>query len=131
MNTESVRSQPDSGASSALTGLAEMYEANGQLDDAIRCRKRRLTILRESAKFGYLDTIMETTVLADLYWTQGDRHEAFEMMQAALEDVKEAEKHEDPEMIEGLMTLISRRLVTKPNGDQKVEIVDLKSLMQA
>ena len=131
VSSKSLQSQTDSDASSAMNELAEMYEANRQLDDAIRCRKRRLATLKDSAKFGYLDTIMEMTFLADLYWTQDHRHEAFEMMQAALEDVKEAEKHEDPEMIEGLMTLISQRLVTKPNGDQEVETVDLKNLMQA
>lgn len=131
VSSKSLQSQTDSDASSAMNELAEMYEANRQLDDAIRCRKRRLATLKDSAKFGYLDTIMEMTFLADLYWTQDHRHEAFEMMQAALEDVKEAEKHEDPEMIEGLMTLISKRLVTKPNGDQEVETVDLKNLMQA
>ena len=131
VNSENLQSQMDSDASSAMDELAKMYEANGQLDDAVRCRKRRLATLKDSPNFGYLDTIMEMTFLADLYWTQSHRHEAFEMMQAALEDVKKAEKDEDPEMIEGLMTLISHRLVTKPDGDQEVEIVDLTDMMQA
>ena len=74
---------------------------------------------------------MEMTFLADLYWTQDDHHEAFDMMRAALEDLKKAEKDEDPEVIEGLMTCISQRLVTKPNGDQEVKIIALTDLMQA
>ena len=115
----------------AMSELAEMYEANGQFHDAIRCQKQRLAMLKDSAKFGYLDTIMEMTFLADLYWTQDDHQEAFEMMRAALEDLKKAEKDEDPEIIEGLMTCISQRLVTKPNGDQEVEVIDLTDLMQA
>ena len=132
VNSESLQSQMDSAASSsAMNELAEMYEANGQFDDAIRCRKRRLSILKDSAKFGYLDTIMEMTFLADLYWTQGHQHEALETRQAALEDLKEVEKDEDAEMVEGLMTCISQRLVKKANSDQEVEIVDLTDMVQA
>ena len=123
VNAESLHSQTDSDASSEL---ATMYEANGQFDDAISCRKQRLAILKDSANFSYLDTIMEMTFLADLHWTQGHHHEAFDMMHAALED---AEKDEDPAMIEGLKTCISQRLVTKPNGDQAVEIIDLSDII--
>ncbi len=107
----------------AMNDLAETYEASGQLDDAIRCRKQKLAILKDSAAFGYLETIFEMTVIADLYWTQERHHEAFELMQAALEDLKKAEKDEDPEEIEKLMTLITRRLVKKPNGDQDAEVI--------
>ena len=131
VNSESLQAQMDSAAPFAMSELAEMYEANGQFHDAIRCRKQRLAILKDSANFGYLETIMEMTFLADLYWTQDDHHEAFEMMRAALEDLKKAEKDEDLEVIEGLMTCISQRLVTKPNGDQEVEVIDLRDLMRA
>ena len=134
VSSESLQSQMDSdasSASSAMDELANMYEANGQFHDAIRCRKRRLAILKDSAKFGYLDTIMEMTFLADLYWTQDHRYEAFEMMQAALEDLKKAEKDEDPEIVEGLMTCISQRLVKKLDGDQDEEIIDLTDMVQA
>ena len=113
----------------ALSELAEMYEANGQLDDAIRRRKQRLAILKDSATFGYVESIVEMTFLADLYWTQDDHHEALELMRAAREDLKKAEKDEDPEVMESLMTLITQRLVKKPNGDQDV-VIDLTDMMQ-
>ncbi len=121
--------QMDPQTAFALSELAEMYEANGQLDDAIRRRKQRLAILKDSATFGYVESIVEMTFLADLYWTREYHHEALELMQAALEVLKKAEKDEDPEVIESLMTLITQRLVKRPNGDQDV-VVELTNMMQ-
>ena len=125
-----LQTQLDAQTQLALNDLAEMYEANGQLDDAIRRRKQRLAILKDSAMFGYLESIMEMTLLADLYWTQDCHYEAFELMQAALEDLKKVEEDEDPEIIEGLMTCITQRFVKKSNGEQDAEVVDLTNMMQ-
>lgn len=36
-----------------------------------------------------------------------------------------------PEIVQGLMTCISQRLVKKANGDQDVEIIDLTDMVQA
>ena len=52
VDSESLQSQTDSDASSAMNELAEMYEANGLFDDPIRYRKRRLAMFKDSAKFG-------------------------------------------------------------------------------
>lgn len=125
-----LQAQMDPQTPFAMNILAEMYEANGQLDDAIRCRKQRLAILKDSATYGYVESIMEMTLLADLYWTQDYHHEAFELMQAALECLKKAEQDEDKEVIEGLMICITQRLVKKPNGDQDAEVIDLTDMMQ-
>lgn len=51
-------------------------------------------------------------------------------MQAALDDLKKAEKDGDPELLESTMTCITHRLVKKPNGDQDTEIIDLTSIVQ-
>ena len=53
-----------------MNELAERYEANGHLHDAIRRRKQRLATLKDSATFGYAEGIVEMSLLADLYRTQ-------------------------------------------------------------
>lgn len=130
VNSVRLQAHMDPQTPSAMNILAEMYEANGQLDDAIRCRKQKLAILKDSATFGYVESIMEMGLLADLYWTQDHHHEAFELMQTALEDLKKMEENEDKELIEGLMICITQRLVKKPNGDQDAEVIDLTDMMQ-
>lgn len=132
VNSMRLQTQMEPQTSSAMNSLAEMYEANGQLDDAIRLRKQRLAMLKDSATAGYAESIVEMSLLADLYWTQDYQYEAIELMQAALEDLKKAEKDEDedPELIEALMTCITQRLLKKPNGDQDAEVVDLTNLVQ-
>ena len=131
INSMRVRAHNDQQTAFAMSELAEMYEANGQLHDAIRRRKQRLAILKDSATFGYAEGIMEMSLLADLYWTKDCRDEAFEQMQAALLDLRKAsEKDEDPEVIDGLMICITQRLVRKPNGDGAAEVVDLTDMVR-
>lgn len=118
----------------ALSELAEMYEANGQLHDAIRRRKQRFALLLKdsSATFSYAERIMEMCSLADLYWALDRQHEAFVMMKAALLDLKRAgkDKGEDPEVRDGLMVCIAQRLVRKVDGGrEEAEVVDLTDVV--
>ena len=130
VNLMRLQAQMDPQTPIAIKDLAEMYEANGQLDDAIRRRKQRLAMLKDSSRFEYVENIVEMALLADLYWTQDCHNEAFELMQAALEELKKAEEDEDPEVIEDLMICITQRRVKKPNGDQDATIIDLIDIVQ-
>lgn len=120
----------DPQTTSAMNILAEMYEENSQLDDAIRCRKQMLAILKDSATFGCRESIVEICLLADLYWTQGYDHEVLELMQTELEDLKKVEEDDYKEVLEDLIVFVMQRLEEKMNGDQDAEGIGWTDMMQ-
>ena len=133
VNSTRLQAQIDPQTLLAMDDLAEMYTANGQLDDAIRQRKQSLAMLKDSTTFGHVESIVQMLLLADLLLAQGCKDESIELMQAALEELKkeEEEEDEDPEVWENLITRVThRKFVKKPNGDQDAEIVDLTNMIQ-